>query len=429
MPRIAIQKIKVGSRFRQEYEDVESLAESIKTHGLLHPIVLDKDYNLLAGGRRLRAATMLGWTEIDYTIISAADPLARREIELEENIKRQDLTWAEECALKKAIDDLKKEQFGSWEDGIKSGWSKTKTAEYLQESPSGVQEDIQLAEALEAIPELAECKTKDEAKRKYKRLLEELAAEELARRGKQEPETDLGKVVKKIDSMYVIGDALAGMQTLPESECVFTIAEVDPPYGIDLPNQRQSKVDKSYNEVKEADYRDFITAAAEGVYRCLANNAWCIWWFGVQHQATVLRALRLAGFDVDIIPSIWVKPQGQTNWPDRTFARAWEPFFLARKGTPIMAQQGKLNVFPYGGVPAKKRIHPTERPLELLLDILSRLHTPGHNDKVLVPFLGSGNTLRAAMLLGMDGLGWDIEGEKTKALFTKRLMDDLKFVE
>ena len=64
MPRIKIDRIKVGERFRVNMGDIEGLATSIETHGLLEPIIVDDDNNLLAGGRRLEACKILGHTSI-----------------------------------------------------------------------------------------------------------------------------------------------------------------------------------------------------------------------------------------------------------------------------------------------------------------------------------------------------------------------------
>ena len=54
-----ITNIKVGTRFREELGDIESLAQSLESEGLINPITIDKDNNLLAGGRRLAAAKFL----------------------------------------------------------------------------------------------------------------------------------------------------------------------------------------------------------------------------------------------------------------------------------------------------------------------------------------------------------------------------------
>ena len=56
--------IKVGKRHRQDLGDIEALAKSIATNGLLHPITVDGDGNLLAGARRLAAYKHLGRREI-----------------------------------------------------------------------------------------------------------------------------------------------------------------------------------------------------------------------------------------------------------------------------------------------------------------------------------------------------------------------------
>jgi ParB family chromosome partitioning protein len=56
--------IKVGKRHRQDLGDIGALAKSIATLGLLHPITVDANGNLLAGARRLAACKQLGWSKI-----------------------------------------------------------------------------------------------------------------------------------------------------------------------------------------------------------------------------------------------------------------------------------------------------------------------------------------------------------------------------
>jgi len=88
---VKIADINIGERVRKEPGDIERLAKSMKSLGLLHPIVVDKKNNLVAGFRRLEAAKTLGWTEVNVTVIPA-DP---REAELEENTIRKDFTASE----------------------------------------------------------------------------------------------------------------------------------------------------------------------------------------------------------------------------------------------------------------------------------------------------------------------------------------------
>ncbi len=90
--RIEIDKIRVGERRREDFGDIAGLAESIRQYGLLHPIVVDDEMNLVAGERRLRACQSLGWNDIEASPLGLLTDAERREIELEENEKRKDLT-------------------------------------------------------------------------------------------------------------------------------------------------------------------------------------------------------------------------------------------------------------------------------------------------------------------------------------------------
>lgn len=90
--RLGLSLIKVGDRRREDYGDIDSLAASMSEHGLIHPIVVDAHDNLVAGGRRLRAAELLGWESIPATRLGDLTPEQLREIELEENLRRKDLT-------------------------------------------------------------------------------------------------------------------------------------------------------------------------------------------------------------------------------------------------------------------------------------------------------------------------------------------------
>lgn len=84
--------IVVGERRREDYGDVAGLAASIQRYGLLHPIVVDGDGHLVAGGRRLEAVKSLGWASVEARSLGDLTTAERDEIELEENLQRKDLT-------------------------------------------------------------------------------------------------------------------------------------------------------------------------------------------------------------------------------------------------------------------------------------------------------------------------------------------------
>ena len=68
-----IRKIKVRNRYRKNLGNIQSLADSIKELGLLHPVVVRRDGRLVAGERRLRACQHLGWSGIPVTVVDMAD--------------------------------------------------------------------------------------------------------------------------------------------------------------------------------------------------------------------------------------------------------------------------------------------------------------------------------------------------------------------
>jgi ParB family chromosome partitioning protein len=90
-------------------EELEELAQSIREHGLLQPLVVsrssDGSYLLIAGERRWRAAQAAGLETIP-AVVKEATPQARLEMALVENIQRQDLNALEAAhAFRQLVDE------------------------------------------------------------------------------------------------------------------------------------------------------------------------------------------------------------------------------------------------------------------------------------------------------------------------------------
>ncbi len=86
-------------------EQISELAESIKERGLLQPLVVrlvEGQYELIAGERRLRAARSLGMTKIRIIVHEATD-LEVAELTLIENLQREDLRPLEEAEQYKML--------------------------------------------------------------------------------------------------------------------------------------------------------------------------------------------------------------------------------------------------------------------------------------------------------------------------------------
>ena len=92
-------------------------------------------------------------------------------------------------------------------------------------------------------------------------------------------------------------------------------------------------------------------------------------------------------------------------------------FFVARKGKAQLGKKVRSNVFHYSPVSARSKIHPTERPIDLMVEILDTfMALPG---VIVSPFLGSGATLRAAYESGRAGFGYDLVEENKHRFIAK----------
>jgi ParB family chromosome partitioning protein len=94
---IRLDLIDVGERLRAVDQDyVAMIAESLQERGLDTPIIVtapdaDGRHRLIAGGHRVAAAQMAGWTEIAAKVVEA-DDLQARLIEIDENLVRRELS-------------------------------------------------------------------------------------------------------------------------------------------------------------------------------------------------------------------------------------------------------------------------------------------------------------------------------------------------
>lgn len=91
-------------------DNIAELAESIKNHGIIQPLILKKDgtkYTIIAGERRWRASKILGIKEVPAIVMDLSEKEIL-EVSLIENIQRQDLNPIEEAlAYRKLIEDFK----------------------------------------------------------------------------------------------------------------------------------------------------------------------------------------------------------------------------------------------------------------------------------------------------------------------------------
>jgi ParB/RepB/Spo0J family partition protein len=409
---VPINDIQVGDRFRKELGDLSELIDSIKSKGLIQPITLDEGLNLMAGGRRLAASREADLKKVPCIIRQSDGPIDSLEIELFENLHRKSLEWWEEVALKKKIHELKV--------GSDPEWHKTDTARVLGEGKSNTQRDLDLADAVQVMPELMQQKSKGDAQKILTKMYRQAEVHHLRKTAR------FSGAAKHAADHYKVGDAWDGIQKINTGTVGFI--EMDPPYAIDLKTSKRGREKSTtigkYKEEDPKMYPLFLEMFAIECYRIMRDHSYIVWWFGMTHYGSTIGAMKKAGFRVPDIPAIWYKGKtGQVNNPDRDLASSYETFMVGQKGKPKLIKPARSNVFDFPPVPAQRKVHATEKPIELMTEIMETFVLP--DSIICSPFLGSGVTLRAAYRYGIVGYGWDLSDD-TKSNFLLTIEEDVR---
>lgn len=131
--KVSISKIKVSNRIRKDFGGIEELANDIKQNGLINPIVVTPDYELIAGERRLRAHQYLGRNEVIVRVMEISDFEHQLRLEISENEHRKEFTFSERVEWAKRLEDVER---------IKAKERMAGGKENIPEQPAGQVRDI-----------------------------------------------------------------------------------------------------------------------------------------------------------------------------------------------------------------------------------------------------------------------------------------------
>lgn len=387
MTKVKIDDVEVGRRCREDYGDIEGLALSIQRFGLLHPIVVDENLRLLAGERRLRAHKFLDLKEIEVTYKKDLDEAQKKELELEENLKRKDLNWPELVVANKELYDIRVKLYGHRVKGHESdGYGRQDHALALGKSQGMISQDLQLADALVKFPELAKEKSKTVAFNKFQKMRDDMAIKEWTRRGKT-----------PTDPRVIHGDSYVETKKMKDESVDFIYT--DPPFAVGIDEKAKQK-----KAVKDPGYKDDPHEVMENLrltirelYRVLKMDSHMIIAFAMNNYMDLYKILIEAGFTVERTPLIWNKITGSTPHSGKYFPYAYEPHFWCMKGRRELFSTF-CDMFTYKRVPDKHKYHPLERPQALNSAFIQSISVPG--EVGLDPYGGGGSFMETCITLG-----------------------------
>ena len=149
---IPIKKVIVRDRIRKDFGDIGELARDIKDNGMINPVVVNKDYVLLAGERRLRACKQLGYEQVEVKMMDTRDAEHELNIEISENDVRKGFSKSERVDYMYRLMRIEKEKAAERQKAgvpVKSsegGEAKDKTAEAFGIGRQTMEREMQIVE-------------------------------------------------------------------------------------------------------------------------------------------------------------------------------------------------------------------------------------------------------------------------------------------
>jgi ParB-like chromosome segregation protein Spo0J len=434
----------VEDRMRKDYGDVGELASSIKEYGLIQPIVLsqtNRGYKLVAGGRRFAALSLLkipclirgeGWILREETESDTNGLLRLTAIEIEENLKRKDLSWPEQVEGKQRLLELMQSIHGGSRGagapsqkeqalGETSGFGVRKLAAMLGESPALVSKDLHLATLVRAMPVLAKQESKSSAQR--------IGTINLAlhHMKMQKAKVTIAQVTggsscvaqfheddsPKYDLFQ--GDWKGSIHTIQNEE--IDLIYTDLPYGVDLDKMGATEnVSAHGGAISYSDSRDSIVAdldtLAEAAFRVLKPHRFGVFFFGYNYYIDLCRSLCRAGFTINAIPVVWLKHQQFTQQPTCRYANGYEQAIIAMKGQPKFLRPGQVNIVDVPGLTVAGRFQVAQQPVDLVKRFILDMTLPRSGARVLDFYAGTGTTGVAALELGQYPILFEKDGNQ-----------------
>lgn len=420
------------NRQRREfnYEKIVELAASITQNGLIQPVVVrpneDGETVLVAGERRLKALEYI-WN-IDTAEVKCGeylfpegvvpcimqnemDEIDAFEMELEENVRRTDLTWQEKATATSQLFELRRlqdQRDGTEEPTVSDIASETRPDETPTNAHEATRQELILARNL-SDPDVARASSPKEGMKILKR-------KEEARRNAEHGDL-IGKTFNASMHTLLKGNCIAVMEGLPDEH--FDVILTDPPYGIGADEFGDSGGKAAgahfYNDSFD-NWKPLMDQFSRLAYKLAKPSAHAYVFCDVDNFVILKLVMEAAQWKVFRTPLIWFNPGGfRAPWPTMGPQRKYQTILYAVKGDRLVTRlYSDVITYPSD----ENKGHPAQKPVAVYSDLLRRSIRPG--DSVLDPFCGSGTIFPSAHDLKVKATGIEMDAA-AYGLAAKRL--------
>lgn len=193
------------------------------------------------------------------------------------------------------------------------------------------------------------------------------------------------------EGLTILGDAITTVRTLPDKSVDLTLTDI--PYGeVNRKSNGLRNLDRGCADIVDFNLEDLL----KELVRVTRGSIYIF--CGTEQVSRIREYLVASKMSTRLI--IWEKTNPSPMNGDRIWLSGIECCVYGKfKGSTFNAHC-KNTVLRYPVVQGKKRIHPTQKPLELFKYLIEVSSNPG--DIVLDPFAGSGTTVIACKELDRD---------------------------
>lgn len=371
-------------RQRRELTGIKELAWSLQTIGQINPITITRAGELIAGERRLTAAKEAGWDRINVQFAEDLDAATRHLIELEENVRRIDLSWQDQCLAVEEYHRLRSEEDATW--------TAAKTASALGVSATSVGEKRAIAQ------EIIRGNTRIADAPKFS------VAKGIVLRENERKQTSVIEAVTEVITGEAAPERVAPLLHADFNEWIktydgpkFNFIHCDFPYGVNADRHAQGAAAAfgGYSDSEDV-YFELLASLKAGMETLVAESAHLMFWFSMDFYQPTIEALSDMGWDVQRFPLVWHKSDNMGILPDpsRGPRRIYETCLIASRGDRKIIR-AVSNVVSH---PTTKTIHMSEKPVGMLTKFMEMF--VDEYSSVLDPTAGSANALKAAQKRG-----------------------------